>query len=178
MDNGFVRRYSVYQRDGECCGQSLDLEGPAPTWTRGTPTIAGLIPLRQIMSADVVCGLPDLSISAVVSLMVKNHIGCLPVVDDRRRPLGMITKFDIVEQLDTYMRSPNKGGAIPADLVADEVMMPIALTLQETATVAQAAAMMTSEDLHHVIVVNATGHLVGVVSTKDITNWLVNNDAT
>ena len=177
MANGFLRRYSVYQRDGECCGQSLDLETPAPTWTRGSPTIAGIVPLRQIMSSDVVCGLPDLAISAVVALMVQNRIGCLPVVDERRRPLGMITKFDIVEQLDTYMRS---GSPTTADLVAqsaDAVMMPVAMTLDENATVAQAAAMMASEDSHHVIVVNASGHLVGVVSAKDITNWLVKNDA-
>jgi CBS domain-containing protein len=55
-------------------------------------------------------------------------------------------------------------------------MMPLAMTLDEHATVAHAAAMMATEDMHHVIVVSDHAQLVGVVSTKDITNWLVEND--
>jgi CBS domain-containing protein len=68
---------------------------------------------------------------------------------------------------------------MPIDLAprdADEVMMPIALVLDETATVAHAAAMMALEDTHHVLVVRETGELVGVVSSKDIVKWLVDND--
>jgi CBS domain-containing protein len=131
------------------------------------------------MSSDVVCARPTLEIAGVVSLMIRHHIGCLPVVDDRRHPIGMITKFDIVEQLDTFMRSAGTGSPTPADLAArtaDEVMMPLAMTLDEHASVARAAALMTTEDLHHVAVVNNRGLLVGVVSTKDIATWLVEND--
>jgi CBS domain-containing protein len=60
---------------------------------------------------------------------------------------------------------------------ADEIMMPLALTLEDNASVAMAASMMSVEDLHHVAVTNERGKLVGIVSTKDITNWLVENDA-
>src|SRR6188768_1394635 len=134
------------------------------------------VPLHQIMTADVVCARPELAIGAVVALMIEHRIGCIPVVDTRRRPIGMITKFDIVEQLDAFMRSVSNGSPMPADLAArtaDEVMMPLAMTLGEHATIAHAAAMMTSEDLHHVVVVDARGQLVGVVSTKDVTSWIV-----
>jgi CBS domain-containing protein len=55
-------------------------------------------------------------------------------------------------------------------------MMPIALTLEESSTVGDAASMMTCEDLHHVLVVSRSGALVGVVSAKDIVTWLVRND--
>jgi CBS domain-containing protein len=88
----------------------------------------------------------------------------------------MITKFDIVEQLDAFLQSANDGSPMPIDLVArtaDEVMMPLALTLAADSSIAEAAAMMTSEDLHHVMVVSETGALVGVVSSKDIVTWLV-----
>jgi CBS domain-containing membrane protein len=111
--------------------------------------------------------------------MIEHHVGCIPVVDDRRRPIGMVTKFDIVEQLHTFIGSTSNGSPMPADLAArtaDEVMMPLAMTLQESATVAQAAAMMASEDVHHIPVTNERGYLVGVVSTQDITRWIVEND--
>jgi len=174
-----MRRCTVYDGRGEPCAQAIDLDVSLEVTPRRTPTIADRVPLRQIMSQDVVCARADLDIAAVVTLMVQNHVGCIPVVDDRRRPIGMITKFDIVEQLEAFMRSVGNGSPMPADLAArtaDELMMPLAMTLDEHATVAHAAAMMATEDMHHVIVVSDHAQLVGVVSTKDITNWLVEND--
>ena len=55
-------------------------------------------------------------------------------------------------------------------------MMPLALTLGEHATVAQAAALMSLEDVHHVPIVADSGRLIGVVSTFDIVRWLATND--
>ena len=135
--------------------------------------------LSQIMCRDLICVRPDLEITAVLGLIVDKHLGCLPVVDENRRPIGMITKFDIVEHLNAYVRSVANGEPLPIDLAArsaDEVMMPIALTLEESSTVGDAASMMTCEDLHHVLVVSRGGALVGVVSAKDIVTWLVRKD--
>ena len=53
---------------------------------------------------------------------------------------------------------------------------PLALVLDEHATVAHAAAMMSLEDTHHVLVVDADARLVGVVSSKDIVDWLVRDE--
>lgn len=173
-----VRRCTVYHGHGEPYVQSMELgrsEEPAPH----EPTIADRVPVSRVMSRDLVCARPDLDAAAVVSLMIKNRVGCIPVVDQRRRPIGMITKFDLVEQIEAFMRSVSDGCPLPPDLAArtaDELMLPLALTLDENATVAHAAAMMSCEDLHHVLVVGDTGELVGVVSSKDVVNWLVNND--
>lgn len=145
-----------------------------------TGRCADQVRLTDVMRRDPVCAKPELDIQAVISLIVQNHFGCIPVIDEQGRPIGMITKFDIVEQLDAFMRSAATGSPLPTDLAArtaDEVMMPIALTLQETSTVADAAAMMTCEDLHHVLVVSRCGALVGVVSSKDIVTWLVAPEA-
>ncbi len=54
-------------------------------------TTADRIPLRDIMSRELVCARPDLEISKVVWLMVRNNVGCVPVVDERRHPIGVIT---------------------------------------------------------------------------------------
>jgi CBS domain-containing membrane protein len=174
------RRCSVYDGTGECCAQALDLETPPLRRPSGQRTSAALVPVSRIMTTDVVCARPTLAIAGVVSLMIRHHIGCVPVVDDRRRPIGVITKFDIVEQLDAFMSSVGNGSPMPDDLAArsaDEVMMPLALSLGEHASIADAAALMTAEDLHHIVVVDDRGLLVGIVSTKDITNWIVRNDS-
>jgi CBS domain-containing protein len=171
-------RCTVFHGRGDSQTQALELNESDEPLAR-TRTTADRVPLTKIMCRDLVCARPDLDVGSIVTLMVKNHVGCIPVVDERRRPVGMITKFDIVEQLEAFMRSVSNGSPLPIDLVArsaDEIMMPLALTLDENATVAHAASMMTCEDLHHVLVVSNQGTLVGVVSSKDIVNWLVAND--
>jgi CBS domain-containing protein len=133
------------------------------------------VSLGAIMSRDLVCATPDLDIAAVVGLMIQRHVGCIPVVDARGRPMGVLTKYDVVEQLEAAMRAADGGFPLPSDLTAqtaDDVMMPLALTLSEHATVTDAAKLMTCEDTHHVLVVDRDRKLVGVVSSKDVVRWL------
>jgi len=174
-----ARFCTIYQGRGAIAAHDLP---PKPTPDFGRPmTRAADVTLAEIMCLDLVCAQPDLEIESVVELMVDNHLGCVPVVDERRQPVGMITKYDIVEHLNAYLQSASNDSPLPADLAprtAEEVMMPIALTLAEDSTVADAALMMTLEDLHHVLVVSRSGALVGVVSTKDIVTWLVRSAGT
>lgn len=128
------------------------------------PTIAGLVPVTDIMTRDVVSASPESPLRAVLELVVKSYLGCVPIVDDDACPVGMITKRDLVEP----------GAA--ASRVAADAMMPLAFTLDERATVAHAAALMASEGLHHVPIVSAKGRLVGLVSSLDIVRWLARND--
>lgn len=134
---------------------------------RRARTIAADVPISEIMSRQVVCTFPDLELATLIDVMVRERLGCVPVVDDHYHPMGMVTKLDIVEQLALLA-----SGAQP--LVAD-VMMPLAITLDDDATVAHAAALMASEDMHHVMIVSGR-YLVGVVSTMDVTRWLAHND--
>lgn len=127
--------------------------------------------LHAIMTRDVICAERDLEITRVISRMVDKHIGCLPVVDERRHPVGVITKLDLVEQLDTTTRAEPLPSTIAAR-TAEAVMMPLAMTLGEHATISMAAALMVQQDMHHVLVVNRANELVGIVSSKDIVRWV------
>lgn len=156
-----TQRCRVYAADGQL----------QATWTRSlerhrlprTRTIADTIPVTEIMARDVVCARPDLSIPALTELLVTNHIGCIPILDDRAQPVGIVTKLDIVDR-------PQPG------ITAADVMMPLAITLNDRATIAHAAAVMSLDDLHHVMVVAGDHALIGIVSTMDIARWLARND--
>jgi len=150
-----VRRCTVYHGHGDPHVQSMELS-PAEEPPPHEPTVADRVPVTRVMCRDLVCARPDLDVASVVSLMIKNRVGCIPVVDARRRPIGVITKFDLVEQIEAFMRSVSDGSPVPRDLAArtaDELLLPLAFTLDDNATVAHAAAMMSCEDLHHVLVV-------------------------
>jgi CBS domain-containing protein len=117
----------------------------------------------------------DLPVEKVVDLLVDNYIGCLPVVDEGACPIGMITKRDLVEPFASRARSVRPPpGDDPA--TAAMIMLPIVLSLDEHATVLQAAAMMARQDMHHVPVISPKGRLVGIVSALDIVRWLARND--
>jgi CBS domain-containing protein len=149
-------------RDIAPCGHELPSAPPRRA------TIADRVPVGAVMSRRLVCAYPDLPIAALARLFVEEHIGCIPIIDDRGHPQGMVTKSDLVEQL--------AGPPTWAFKTAHDIMMPLALTLDEGATIAHAASLMTLEDLHHVMIVSCDGMLIGVISAKDVVRWLVEND--
>lgn len=156
-----VGRCRVYAQDGE-----LEASRSWPVVAHDVPrapTLADRIPVADIMTRDVVCGRPNLGVAELTRLIVDHHIGCVPIVDERGRPRGIVTKLDLVER-----RWPG--------LTAADVMMPLAITLNMSATIAHAAAVMSLEDFHHVMVVGPDGALRGIVSTMDICRWLARND--
>ena len=132
-----------------------------------TPTIADIVPVTAVMTRNVTCAARDLSATKLAHLMVENHIGCVPVIDEAGQPIGMVTKLDLVEQL-LVAQSRSE--------TAYQLMMPIALTLGPHATVAHAAALMAFEDIHHVPIVGEDGVLIGIISSMDIVRWLAEND--
>jgi CBS domain-containing protein len=163
--HGHRRRFVVYGGCGETISDTCEITTPPdtdPPPTAGEPAQVGL---RHLMTDEVICGRDDLEISAVVELMTRHHIGCLPIVDQGRRPIGIITKSDLVEHL-----REQRGRT------ADDVMMPLALSLPATASVTHAASMMTLEDTHHVLVVESDGRLAGVVSSRDLVTWLAKRE--
>ena len=115
------------------------------------------------MTTRVICARRDVRLDTVVRLLVEHHIGCIPIVDDRGKPIGIVTKADLIERGDSAR-------------IAADVMMPLAITLDERATVAHAATMMALEGFHHVMVVSASGALIGLVSSQDIVKWLAEYD--
>jgi CBS domain-containing protein len=145
-----------------------------PTSPQKRPTTtADSVSVTEIMTRNVVCARPRLPISSLARLMVRNHISCVPIVDERGHPRGMVTKSDLIELMDGEHGIDNP--ALAARTAAD-IMMPLAITLDDRATVAHAASMMAIEGFHHVMIVSQTGLLVGLVSSQDVVRWLVDND--
>jgi CBS domain-containing protein len=133
------------------------------------PTIADLVPVTQIMTREITCAHRELEVDQLVDLVVRNRIGCVPIVEAPGRPIGMVTKLDIVERLFS------RDGSDPPR-TAGELMLPLAITLGEHATIAHAAALMAAEDVHHIPIVDTSGCMIGIVSTLDIVRWLAKND--
>ena len=131
------------------------------------PTIADVVALADIMTRDVTVVRREVDVRSVTELFVRQRIGCVPVVDDTGRPVGVITKSDVVQRL--------AAGAATAQTAAD-LMRPITIAINERTTIAHAAGLMAVEGVHHILIVDLDGLLVGIVTTFDIVRWLARND--
>lgn len=131
------------------------------------PSPAELTLLSQIMTRDVVCVTPDLPVETLVALLIERNISAVPVVDAVGRPVGVVSKTDLVR----YYHDEYDAGGTAADL-----MMAMAFTLTEESPIAHAAALMAVEGVHHLPVVDGNGKVVGIVSTLDVVRWLAHHD--
>jgi CBS domain-containing protein len=144
-------------------------------------------PVAAIMSRDVVCVRPDVGVDAILALLVERSIGSIPVVDASGKPVGIVSKSDLLRaERDAAgteeIRSPPRR-ARPAEIepgchvfepssrTARDLMTPLVLSLHESSNIGQAASLMAYEGVHRVPVVSTDGAVVGIVSSMDVMRW-------
>jgi CBS domain-containing protein len=147
-------------------------------------------PLTAVMSRDVICVRPELSVDDLLSLFLDRGVSGVPVVDSHGKPLGVVSKTDVIR--DTRERGDTDeidiaptatwqakdlevlGGFHVHEgkrVTAAEIMTPVVLTLHESANIGQAAALMAYEGVHRLPIVSDDGQVVGLLSTLDILRW-------
>jgi CBS-domain-containing membrane protein len=145
--------------------QYEDAEPNAVTRSPGRPGDATRTQVTSIMTGDVVCVRSDLRLVELRELLIGEPFSGAPVVDDHGRAVGVISRTDLIQ-----------AECIAVDGTVADIMMSLAFTVRETATVAQAAALMAYEGIHRVPVVSAEGEVVGIVSSMDVVRWLAQHD--
>jgi CBS domain-containing protein len=116
----------------------------------------------SVMARRLVCVLPDAKTDLLRDILLERGVTGAPVVDPRGTVLGFVSRADILR------------GAWPApSAVVSEIMTPLAVTVSESASLAEASALMALEGIHLLPVVNnaAAGNVVGVISALDVLRW-------
>jgi CBS domain-containing protein len=159
------------------------------------------ITVSDIMTRNVICVHENMSVDAVCALFLDQGISGAPVVDDEGKPVGVVSKTDLLGELPAVLHDPpsrpvatepgdslrvrtKAGGAYdlgagfhmerrPATTVW-EVMMPLAFTLPPDAPVIKAAALMYLERIHRVIIVGDDGTVAGIVTALDVAHLFGN----
>lgn len=133
----------------------------------GCAIAANEIPLSAVMRTGVVCVTPDMPTQAVLALMLERGFGGVPVVDADGRPIGVVSKTDLLRQY-AADEEAEKQGESPPERSVGESMTPLTIALPPSASVAQASALMASQGLHRLPVVSGSGEVVGIISPLDI----------
>jgi predicted transcriptional regulator len=124
-------------------------------------------PVTAVMSRDVICAAPDLALDALAAVLDAQAISGMPVVDAVGRPLGVVSRTDLV--------AARRPGASPTRV--EDIMMPMTFSVPDHASLAHAIAIMACEGVHRIPVVGADRTVVGIVTTLDVVRWLAAEDA-
>ena len=99
--------------------------------------------------------------AAAAEIMWNQNCGCLPVVEDGARVIGMVTDRDLFIALGTQNRRP-------AELRVDEVMTRDLSSCSPDDDVRTALRAMAQKQAHRLPVVDKNGDLRGILSMDDV----------
>jgi len=120
-------------------------------------------PVVSIMGRRVLCVEPETSTALLRDLLLERGLTGAPVVNPDGAVVGFVSRADL-------LRSQWPGGAA----AVSQIMTPLAVTVSESASIAEASALMALEGVCRLPVVNnaMSGKVVGVISALDVLGWI------
>ena len=117
--------------------------------------------VRDVMTAAAVCCKPETNIGSAVELLWSHDCGMLPVVDNDRKLLGILTDRDICIAMGTRNR-------LPGDLTVAEVAIPNVFTCGPDDEIHEAVGTMAQNHVRRLPVVDSQGIVQGILSMDDV----------
>lgn len=142
--------------------------------------------VSDIMTRDVVSVTPDTSLRAAARLLLENRISGLPVIDEQRQVIGIVTEADFLtamgipchhpahnlwQTLETMFKHQAKTGDMP-DTV-QEIMARQVITTGLESTVHDVIDTMKQHHVKRVIVTDAHQHIQGIITRSNLVKVLL-----
>jgi CBS domain-containing protein len=119
--------------------------------------------IREIMTANPVCCVPEDNAQAVARAMKEHNIGSVPVVTDQqsRRLVGMITDRDLCCSIVA-------GGLDPKSTTIEKLISLEVVACREGENMDSCERLMQQHQIRRIPVVDGEGQLIGIVAQADL----------
>jgi CBS domain-containing membrane protein len=129
----------------------------------------------DIMSRHVVSVSATTRATMAWGLLKRNRVKALPVTDAYQNLIGIVTRADLVDsrifsrfspfitRVDGWLR-----GNVPRPPNVGSVMSSKVCTIEATAPIADLVPMFANDGHHHIPVLDAAGHLIGMITQADL----------
>jgi CBS domain-containing protein len=132
--------------------------------------------VRDVMTSDVAAVDSAASYRQVARLLAERSVSAVPVLDDDRRVLGIVSEADMLHKQEREHTSPRRRSHLrtrsdrtkAAARTAAELMTSPAVTIQADAHLGSVARLMNDHHIKRLPVVDASGRLIGIVSRSDL----------
>jgi len=117
--------------------------------------------VEELMTKDPACCGRDTPLPEVARMMVERDCGCIPVVSEDHRPVGVLTDRDIVCRVVAV-------GSDPRALTASDAMSTECVTISPDASAERCCEILEEKQIRRAIVVDDQGRVCGVVAQADL----------
>jgi CBS domain-containing protein len=147
---------------------------------------------KDVMTRDVITVRPEDKVDKAVQILVDNRISGVPVVDENRHVVGIITEkdlmikaselkvpfyvtlFDSIIFLDNPLRFNNEIKKYTAVLVKDAMTSKV-IAVEEDTPISEIVAVMQKRRINRVPVLRHD-KLIGIITRNDIMKSMVNRN--
>lgn len=149
--------------------------------------------IKDIMTKEVISVKEDDTVEKCANLLMTHHLSGLPVLDDKGKIKGMVTEGDLIRRASRikgpaaleilggifYLDSPKK---LMEDLkrsmghMAKDIMTEDVITITPDKEIEDAATLLVRKRIKRLPVIDKEGNLVGIISRKDIMNYLFHKE--
>ncbi len=132
--------------------------------------------VSDIMNPYVVTVTPYVTLAAAYELLQKNKIRRLPVIDDSKKLIGIITLKDILEAKPSDIKhslSLEEAYRYLSTLTVSVAMKNKPVSIYQTSTIGHAAELMLDNKIGGLPVLDANEELVGLITESDIFRLIV-----
>ena len=141
--------------------------------------------VRDVMATRVVAVRKTASFKEMIVGMRKAGVSALPVVNDQGRVIGVVSEADMLNKEADLATGPGSLASVlrfrdhekAAGVTAAELMTSPPVTAGPDTSLAEAARLMRDRRVKRLPVINATGHLIGIVSRADVLSIFARPDA-
>lgn len=119
--------------------------------------------VKDCMCGEVCCVKPDTKVYEIAKLMGQNHIGCVPVCDDKNCLVGIITDRDII------LRSIANDKDVKSTK-ASEIMTTNVCTCNENEDISDAENKMAQNQIRRIPVID-NNKVIGILTLGDLAHY-------
>jgi CBS domain-containing protein len=143
------------------------------------------IKARGLMTANPVSINEHATLQDAAALLTKRNISAAPVINDAGRPVGVLSRTDIIRSSSGVKNAPQMLGDFineAKDQLSEpthwdsvsvrQVMTPVVLSIGLHASLAEVCEKMLDRKVHRLFVIDEHGILVGVISALDVLRCL------
>jgi CBS domain-containing protein len=116
---------------------------------------------RDLMLKDVVTINENSVVKEAIEMLFKRHVGCIIVVDDSQKCIGIFTERDAIRIV---------AQNLPLNATMEKIMTKNPFTINEDSNFEEAKNMIKDHQIRHLPVTSKEGKLVGMISVRQILN--------
>lgn len=150
----------------ECRSSLTQEDNPTPTTDEHHSIMTNLI--RQLNPRSPIAVSAESSVADAIDAMLSGNVGCVLVTDAAGELVGIFSETDVVRRVAGTIDDLS---AVPVK----QLMTPRPSALPADVPIAHALHLMGLHGFRHVPLVDSRRHLEGVISSRDIVNFIEAN---